>query len=359
MDIRQRSIEVIQGNQFDSGAYIASPSFVHYRYSWLRDGTFIAYSMNRVGEHESADRFYQWCADVVLQHEKKARRAITLVQVGESLDENDFLHTRYTVAGEEVEGHWGNFQLDGYGTWLWGLDQHLTLTQSQDQFVKYQQAVELTIDYLVTCWQLPNYDCWEEFGDRIHPASLAAIYGGLHAMIPYLPHRAVEIETACRKIQSFVMEHGVVDGVFIKSFGNPSVDSSLLWLALPFHMVPLEDPIFTRTVEKIETHIVSGYGVHRYPEDVYYGGGQWILLSAWLGWYYAKTGSIQKAQEILTWIESKCSELGLPEQVFDHLLSPVDYERWVERAGEPADPLLWSHAMYLVLRSELEEIKGK
>ena len=39
----------------------------------------------------------------------------------------------------------------------------------------------------------------------------------------------------------------------------------------------------------------------------------------------------------------------LPEQAQDNLLRPERYEPWVERWGEPASPLLWSHAMHLRL----------
>ena len=38
-------------------------------------------------------------------------------------------------------------------------------------------------------------------------------------------------------------------------------------------------------------------GVYRYREDVYYGGGEWILLSAWLGWYYSLSDRNEKAIE--------------------------------------------------------------
>jgi hypothetical protein len=38
----------------------------------------------------------------------------------------------------------------------------------------------------------------------------------------------------------------------------------------------------------------------------------------------------------------------LPEQTGE-LLRPDRYRPWVEKWGEPASPLLWSHAMYLTL----------
>ena len=58
-------MEVILAGQSASGAYVACPNFEVYRYSWLRDGCFIADAMREVGEVESADRFFDWCAHVV------------------------------------------------------------------------------------------------------------------------------------------------------------------------------------------------------------------------------------------------------------------------------------------------------
>ncbi|MFY0542563.1 glycoside hydrolase family 15 protein [Brevibacillus sp. H7] len=352
--IRQ-SVKIIKHNQAQTGAYLASPAFVHYRYAWLRDGTFVAYAMDRVGEHDSARRFYEWCSGVLLKHEQKARRAIAAVRSGEVSTDWDglFLHTRYTVDGEEVEGEWGNFQLDGYGTWLWGLAEHIRMTGDVELIDRFRSAIELTLEYLQACWQLPNYDCWEEFGDRIHPATLAAIYGGCKSIARWLPERKGQLSVLCGLIETFVRENGTENGRFVKSLGNPAVDASLLWLSLPFGLAALDEPTMEETVRQMEQEIVRGRGVHRYPEDVYYGGGQWILLSAWLGWYYAQTGRTDEAGDILCWIESKWTEEGLPEQVQDHLLAPKAYGEWVERAGQPALPLLWSHAMYLVLAAEL------
>jgi GH15 family glucan-1,4-alpha-glucosidase len=351
----QKSIEIIRSNQADTGAFVASPAFAHYRYAWLRDGTFTAYALDRAGEHEHARRFYRWCGFVLQRHEQKARRAIAAVRSGEWTGGGNerFLHARYTVDGEEVKGEWGSFQLDGYGTWLWGLAEHVRMTGELEALDRLRPAVELTLDYLEACWRLPNYDCWEEFGDRIHPATLAAIYGGCRAMLPLLPGRAESLAGLCGSIRRFVLELGVENGAFVKSLGNPAVDASLLWMSLPFELVAVGDPIMNNTVLRIERELLRGHGVHRYPQDVYYGGGQWLLLSAWLGWYYARTGEREKAAEILGWIESKWTEDGLPEQVQDHLLAPAAYDEWVRRAGKPAVPLVWSHAMYVVLAAEL------
>jgi len=351
-----QSIQLILRHQATSGAYIASPAFTHYKYAWLRDGAFTAYAMNRVGQHESASRFYKWCDRVMNRHEQKARAAIDAVKAGDRGGETGsdrFLHTRYTVGGEEVIGDWGSFQLDGYGTWLWGLARHVHYSGEADLIRQLTPSIELTLDYLTACWQLPNFDCWEEAGDRIHPVTQAAIFAGVKAMEAFLPARATELAQLAKSIRQFVFANGTANGQFVKSIGNTAVDASLLWLTLPFGLVEVDDPRMTQTVQAIERELLSGYGVHRYASDTYYGGGQWLLLSAWLGWYYARTGRSQEAYDIAEWIMSQRKEAGLPEQVQEHLLSPTDYSSWVKRSGEPAVPLLWSHAMYLVLAAEL------
>ena len=48
---------MILAGQSPAGGYVASPTFGPYRYSWFRDGAFIADAMSRVGEVESAERF--------------------------------------------------------------------------------------------------------------------------------------------------------------------------------------------------------------------------------------------------------------------------------------------------------------
>ena len=110
-----------------------------------------------------------------------------------------------------------------------------------------------------------------------------------------------------------------------------------------------------RTITRIEQTLRQG-GVHRYPSDTYYGGGEWLLLSAWLGWYYADTGEFGLAQDLLAWVEGQASpDGGLPEQVPEALIHPPSYSIWLERWGPVANPLLWSHAMYLILFQALSD----
>ncbi|MBA2460748.1 MAG: hypothetical protein H0V45_03105 [Actinobacteria bacterium] len=95
----------------------------------------------------------------------------------------------------------------------------------------------------------------------------------------------------------------------------------------------------------VEPLVGAGGGVHRHLDDGYYGGGEWLLLTAMLG-----LAEPDRAEDCVVWIAAHATPEGLlPEQAQDHLLAPEHYERWVAKWGPPPCPLLWSHAMFLTL----------
>jgi GH15 family glucan-1,4-alpha-glucosidase len=300
MDLRalaRRSVEVIREGQATSGAYVASPTFEPYRFSWLRDGSFIADAMSRVGEVESADAFHAWVAQVVL-----SRR------------DRDRLEARYTLEGEDdpVED-WPKLQHDGWGLWLWALTEHEE--RGHQPAPQVSEAGTYVADYLERVWHTPCTDWWEE-RVGIHAATLACLDAGLLGW-----------------------GRQVVD----RSLAEDRLDASLL--VLPFLGYEADDE-----VRRVEQELVSpGGGVHRHLEDVYFGGGEWLLLTAFLG-----LARPERGEEALRWIAAHATEDGLlPEQSQDHLLHPAAWQPWVSKWQPPPCPLLWSHAMYLTLAGKL------
>jgi GH15 family glucan-1,4-alpha-glucosidase len=347
----RNSIKIIKQGQALSGAYIASPNFPTYHYSWFRDGSFIAYSMNLVGEHESARKFHGWVADTILKRVGTIQTALKKSRNGMALEGQDVLHTRYTLDGEDgVKEEWPNFQMDGFGTWLWAIHQHQILS-GEEVPEKLKQAADWLGQYLSALWRTPCYDCWEEFPNEIHTHTLAAIYGGFKALVE-MGFSAYQTEADA--VKTFILENCIYDGYFVKYVGSSTVDASLLGLAMPYRVVDVNDSRFIATVERIERSLVKSRGVQRYPTDTYYGGGEWILLTAWLGWVYADSGKLEKATHCKQWIEEQPnSNDELPEQVPLVLNDPNYYQPWVKRWGPIASPLLWSHAKLIILDNAL------
>jgi GH15 family glucan-1,4-alpha-glucosidase len=154
-------------------------------------------------------------------------------------------------------------------------------------------------------------------------------------------------------IRRAILSRGVRDGHLVKWLEGNDVDASLVACSTPFELLAPDDPITASTVGLIEARLAHG-GVHRYIADTYYGGGEWILLAALLGWHYQRAGSSSRARAQLDWVVGQADEHGnLPEQVSHHLLAPDRYQEWLEMWGPIARPLLWSHAMFLTLAVEL------
>lgn len=376
----QKSIQIIKEGQSTSGAYIASPNFPTYHYCWLRDGSFTAHAMDVAGEVESAEAFFRWVGKTIQKHGYKVAEVRRHLESGLPIGKDDTLHTRFTLDGEEgtLDSTWGNFQVDGYGTWLWALAEHIRRTGNTSLLRELAAPVDITLEYLDLVWKLPNYDCWEEYPEYLHPYSLATVYGGLAAVDGLIRDglfetRSVDVKGLTNQVFDFLQKYAVVDGVFVKHI-RPSngkdapaqsvgsgVDASMLGLAIPYRVFPLDHPLIVGTIRAIEKdlHRPQG-GVYRYKEDVYYGGGEWILLAAWLGWYYARVGNLARATELLRWIESQADgELQFAEQISDHVLAPEQYEPWLKKWGPVAKPLLWSHAMYIILVDAIRQGKTK
>jgi GH15 family glucan-1,4-alpha-glucosidase len=374
-DLVNRSIDIIVENQSDSGAYIASPNFKAYGYSWIRDGSYIAVAMNTVGEHESAQAFHRWVDRVVRRYRYKISDIQKALEVGKPLEDGDFLFTRYSLAGYEdlTDESWGNFQYDGYGTWLWALREYYRMTSDQQLVAEVWGSVRDVLDYLGLVWQIPSYDCWEEHPELLHPYSLACIYGGMQAALALaescdLPVNENVISDKAKKIQTFTLENGICEGVLVKHIHpdpqqNPycasNIDSSLLGAIFPFKLIPIDSKLGRATLEEIRVNLLSrSGGLHRYAKDTYYGGGTWVLLTAWLGWIEAKAGDLQNAQSRLDWITEKANGQGwLPEQLLEEVLFPDMADPWIRKWGQVANPLLWSHAMYLIMSDALKSKK--
>ena len=307
MDARalaRRSVEVIRDGQPDSGAYVACPTFAPYRFCWLRDGSFIADAMSRVGEIESAERFHDWVARVAVERRDRDR-----------------LDARYTLAGEDDTTAWPHLQHDGWGLWLWALREHgRRHGRSVDG---WEEGAGVVSAYLERVWEKPCTDWWEE-RVGVHATTLACIAAGLES-------ERIAAAAAARV--------------------GDRLDASLLFLVV----LGLAG---SSLLDAVERELVSpGGGVHRHREDTYYGGGEWLLLTAFHGWALKTVGGLDEARGKLVWVVRHATKEGyLPEQSQDHLLHPDTWDRWVATWGPPPSPLLWSHAMFLTLAHELGEV---
>lgn len=346
--LARRSIEVLKAGQAASGALVASPAFDVYRYAWLRDGAFCAHALDVVGETGAARRWHSWVVRSVEAHRDLIERATAHTEAGEALPAAAMPPARYTLDGaleEPDDDPWPNFQIDGYGMWLWALEEHLSGEALPDGF---EPAVELVSAYLRATWRRECYSCWEELDGGVHASTLGAVGRGLSAAARLLGEPRWEHQAA--NVRAFLLDELVGDGRFRRGPLDERLDGSLLWLGAPFAVVPLDHPVLAATVEAVRRELTGpDGGVYRYRGDTYYGGGEWLLLTSSLAWHDALTGNAEGFERSRAWVRAQALPNGdLPEQVTTHAQTPAMVEPWRRRWGPIATPLLWSHAMYLI-----------
>ena len=354
--LKDASIEIIKRYQSDSGAYQASPHFAVYDYSWFRDGSFIAEAMSVSGENESALNFHNWATRVILEREEKIASLIKRQKQGETIANDEHLHCRFTLDGKESSEVWTNLQLDGFGSWIFSLDKFSERGNTLP--LATFRAVEVLIAYLATFWQIPSFDWWEENFGHQHVASLGSMAAGLSraSLWPEISSTSQTLATkAAADIMLLISNHGLVDGHLAKWIDGEGLDASLVALIAPFALFDASDEIALSTINAVSITL-GRLGTFRHLEDEYFGGGRWPLLSCFLGLALVSIKQIDQATEILTWVGSLANEkLELPEQLPEDLQRPHLRAEWIARWGEPAIPLLWSHAMFLSLYYAIRE----
>jgi len=364
---RQRSIpelaaasaELIVSLQDAGGAFPASPTFSAYLgYSWFRDGAFIADGMSSAGRTESAERFFDWCARVLEARAMQIESIVASAAAGHPVPDAEMLATRFTFDGREGDDEWWDFQLDGYGTWLWAVGEHVR--RHGGDAARWRRAIELSVDYLCASWDRPCFDWWEEHAMHVHVSTLGCVAAGLREAAALGVLDASRAATA-RAVETAVLGRiaadGTIDGHLAKWLGSTAVDASLAAVVGILEVVPAGSPSGRATIAELEQDLTVDGGVHRYLDDTFFGGGQWPLLSCMLGIAHLRAGDAERARELLAWAAATADAAGaMPEQVDDHLLAPERQREWIDRWGPVARPLLWSHAMLIRLAAELGEV---
>jgi GH15 family glucan-1,4-alpha-glucosidase len=350
--VAERSLRVLHDGQARSGAFVASPAFRVYDFGWLRDGAFCAYALDRVGEQAAAAAFHRWVLDTLERHRQVAEAAIGRLGKGEVPPFDAMLPARFTLDGKleepDRDDPWPNFQVDGYGLWLWALEDHLA---GRPLEAAERRTVELAARYIAATWRLKCCSCWEEFQGGEHASTIAAAASGLASAARVLEDDALQKQAEAAR--EHLVSRFSVDGRLGRGPDDPRVDGSMIWVSVPLSVLPADDPRAANTIAAIKRDLVGpGGGVYRYLGDSYFGGGEWLLLASSLAWHEAVAGDGDDASELSAWVRAQASaDRDLPEQVTTHAQDPAMVQPWIDRWGAVANPLLWSHAMYLIVEA--------
>ena len=239
-------------------------------------------------------------------------------------------------SGRPVGDDWPNFQIDGYGTWLWSLQQHLDKSGEKALPSRLAPSVDSVGRYLV----------------ELRHVALLRRMGGVGRLSPH-GHARVRVRrfarppppcSATRRWPSgrrYLSGSALVDqarrlGRFAKSDRTSRSTPPCCGLCEPFHVVAPDEPAFVETVGRIVAELDFDGGVRRYPSGHLLRG--WCLARA-----HGLAGLVLRrapatspaAQRCLDWVADHVDDQRPPRPSSSAGTGrdPEHYREWVARWG--------------------------
>jgi GH15 family glucan-1,4-alpha-glucosidase len=339
-----------------------------YRYSWIRDSTFMLWALLSLGFEWEANDFFYFIADVASGTEQ--------LQVMYGLDGERRLEEHVL---EHLEGYErarpvriGNAAYEQKQHDVWGalLDSVYLHTRSRDSLDdRVWKILSRQVEQAIEHWREPDCGIWEVRGEPKHFTSskvfcwVACDRGARLAVLREDDKRAQRWRAAADEIKADVLEHGVDSrGVFVQHYDSKALDAALLLLPLMRFLPPDDERIratvFAIAEELTEQGLVLRYRTEETDDGLQGKEGTFLICSFWLVSALCEIGELEDAQSLCERLLGYASPLGLYAeeidpatgrhlgnfpQAFTHLalINAVIHVIRAEEAAEARSP--WSH----------------
>ena len=299
-----------------------------YRYTWIRDSTFLLRALHYLLLDWEADEFMQFMADLdrnddgglQIMYGIDGRRDLT-----ESVRDD---LTGYAGAKPVRIGN-GAFdqrQNDVYGAALDSLLLHSRRGQRIPE--RLWPLVQDQAECAEAVWRQPDQGIWEARGKPRHYVSsklmcwLALDRAGRLANIRGDETLAATWGQSASQIKSDILEHGVSErGVLRQHYDTDALDASTL-LAAIFGFLPPDDARLRGTVFAIADELSEAGFVLRYRTEETDDGlsgkeGSFLICSFWLVSALALIGETQRGRDLMERLVQVSSPLGLYAEELD------------------------------------------
>ena len=298
-----------------------------YRYSWLRDSTFMLWGLYTLGFDREANDFFYFITDLA---EQDADLQIMYGIGGErELAEQTLDHLSGYDGARPVRignGAWNQRQHDVWGVLL---DSAYLHTRSRDRLDDRRwPMLKRQVEAAIAHWREPDQGLWEVRGPAQHftaskvlcwvavdrGAKLAELRGDLEC--------AAKWRKAADEIHADVCANGTDDrGVFCQHYGTTALDASLLLIPL-VSFLPPDDPRVRATVlaiadELTEDELVLRYRVEETDDGFSGEEGTFTICSFWLVSALAEIGELARARALCEKLLSYASPLFLYAEEID------------------------------------------
>jgi len=299
-----------------------------YRYSWVRDSTFMLWALYTLGFDEEANDFFYFIADMAEAEEGQLQ--IMYGIGGESrLEEQELEHLSGYDHSRPVRIGNGAYNQDQHDVWGAVLDSIYLHTRSRDQLPdRLWPIIKRQVESALNRWREPDRGIWEVRGDPKHFTSskmmcwVAADRGARLAQIRADEATAARWRSAAAEIHADICAHGVDErGVFVQHYDTTALDASLLMMPL-VRFLPPDDPRIRATVLAIADELTENGLVLRYRVDQTDDGfasdeGTFTICSFWLVSALTEIGEIARARDLCEKLLSFASPLLLYAEEID------------------------------------------
>jgi GH15 family glucan-1,4-alpha-glucosidase len=298
-----------------------------YRYSWIRDSTFMLWALYTLGFDWEANDFFYFIADVAGGLEDLQ----VLYGLGgeRELEEHVLDHlTGYEGARPVRVGNdaYRQVQHDVWGALLDSVYLHTRSRDSLDERV--WPILKHQVEMAIAHWREPDRGIWEVRGEIKHFTSskmfcwVACDRGARLAEIREDWEHAKRWRAAADEIHADICEHGVDErGVFVQHYDGPALDAALLLMPL-LRFLPPDDERVVATVNAIAEELTEDGLVLRYRTEETDDGlsgreGTFLICSFWLVSALCEIGELDRARNLCERLLGYASPLGLYAEEID------------------------------------------
>ncbi|HEX6391637.1 MAG TPA: glycoside hydrolase family 15 protein, partial [Solirubrobacteraceae bacterium] len=292
-----------------------------YRYSWIRDSTFMLWGLYTLGFDAEANDFFAFITD--MGRDGSDLQVMYGIGGEKDLAESVLDHLSGYENARPVRIGNGAFNQHQHDVWGAFLDSVYLHTKTRDQLPEsvwplLARQVECAVDH----WREPDRGIWEVRGEPQHFVSskvmcwVACDRGARLARLREDDDKARRWQAVADEIHGDVCEHGIDDrGVFTQHYGTTELDASALLIPL-VRFLPATDTRVVATVNAIQQELTENGMVLRYRTQTTDDGlsgeeGTFAICSFWLVSALAEIGEHDRARALCERLLSYASPLSL------------------------------------------------